>query len=571
VSVKGLQQEREGPGAQARAPGAAPAGAATPAARRRLPRIAPGAYAGGSRELALAAACLLALVLILVAEVVWTRQATIGALSVFPVSVAGWLLGRRGLAVVVLVAMALRAVALFLGTIGLPTALSQTAILPLAGIACYLAASNRSALTTAVDRDRRVRELGFLLRAAETLASSLDTQVILRLAVQLTAEGVSRPGDGLPARASYHRLQGETLRVEAVQDEPFNDGAGFEYPLARDQGALGALRSGRAAIVRPDHMAGALAEHVAWRRLRVLALAPVRSGEELHGFLVASARDGPGLDRRELSLLEVLARTTGLALSNAARMQIQRQHAERMEGLEKVKSHILNLVSHELRSPLTVALGYVSMLEEEALGPVPPESRAVLPIVMAKLNSMENLVGQMLEVSRLEESDLVLRREWLDLREVCRETVHMMRPLLGREHRLELREPAHEVRVFVDRDRLGTILTNLISNAIKYSPDGGDVLCEIRRDSHGATVAVRDEGLGIADEDLPRLFTRFGRILTPENRGISGTGLGLYLSRELARQHGGDIEVRSSPGAGSTFTLRLPSARDASQARGQAK
>src|SRR5207253_4051559 len=129
------------------------------------------------------------------------------------------------------------------------------------------------------------------------------------------------------------------------------------------------------------------------------------------------------VDRRELSLLEVLARMTGLALVNAQHMQSERQHAERMEGLEKVKSHILNLVSHELRSPLTVAVGYVSMLDEEALGPLPPDSKSVLPIVMSKLMAIERLVEQMLEVSRLEESTLVLNRVRVDLRELCREAV----------------------------------------------------------------------------------------------------------------------------------------------------
>ncbi|MDQ6921351.1 MAG: HAMP domain-containing histidine kinase [Candidatus Dormibacteraeota bacterium] len=543
------------------------ASGASPSRWPWLARLGPRGIVGGRAELGLTLACVLALVTILAAELLWTRQATIGALGVFPVSVAGWLLGRRGLSAVVLGGMALRGVAFALGMVGWLTAISQAAVLPLAGIACYLAASSRSATSAALDRDRRVRDLAFLLRAAETLASSLDTQVILSLAVQLTAEGVSRPGGGKPARAAYHRLQGQVLRVEAVEDDPEDGELGFEYPLARDQGALGAIRSGRASIVRPDHMTGALAEHVISRQLRVLALAPVRSGDEVHGFLVASARDGLGLDRRELSLLEVLARMTGLALSNGQHMQIQRQHAERMEGLEKVKSHILNLVSHELRSPLTVAVGYVSMLEEEALGPLTPESRAVLPIVMAKLNAMETLVGQMLEVSRLEESALVLKRECLDLREVCRETVDTMRPLIGGEHRVMLEEPAGEVSVFADRDRLGTILVNLLSNAIKYSPGGGEVRCVVGQDASHPNVAISDHGLGIADEDLPRLFTRFGRILTPENRGISGTGLGLYLSRELARQHGGDIAVLSKLDSGSTFTLSLPAA----PSRGQAK
>jgi signal transduction histidine kinase len=530
--------------------------------------LRPQSLAGGTQELVGTLACLLSLVAILLAEQFWTRQGTIGALSVFPVTLAGWLLGRRGLSVVLTAGIALRALALALGTVGPITAFSQASVLPIAGIACYLAASSRSSAATAAERERQVRELAFLLRAAERLASTLDSRDIVRRAVELTAEGVSRPGHGRPARAAYHRLRGELLRVEeAVDDARGEVGVGFEYQLARDQGALGAMRSGRASIVRPDHMTGALAEQVAAQDLHALALAPVRSGEDLHGFLVASSRDGARVDRRELSLLEVLARMTGLALVNAQHMQSERQHAERMESLEKVKSHILNLVSHELRSPLTVAVGYVSMLEEEALGPLTPDSRSVLPIVMAKLMAMERLVEQMLEVSRLEESTLILKRERVDLRELCRDAVAATRPLLDERHHVELSVPATGVTVFADPDRVGTILTNLLSNAIKYSPDGGEVRCEVSLQGQRARVAVSDRGLGIAEEDLPKLFTRFGRILTPENRGISGTGLGLYISSELARQHGGEISAASRQGDGSTFTLTLPAAPDPGEAK----
>jgi signal transduction histidine kinase len=177
---------------------------------------------------------------------------------------------------------------------------------------------------------------------------------------------------------------------------------------------------------------------------------------------------------------------------------------------------------------------------------------------MVKLNEMERLVEQMLEASRLEESALVLNRERVDLRDICRETVATISPLLDGRHRLELVEPEDGAVVFADRNRVGTVLANLLSNAIKYSPEGGPVRCELSIDRHWCRISVSDVGLGISEADLPKVFTRFGRILTLENQGISGTGLGLYMSRELARQQGGDIEVVSRLGAGSTFTLSLP-------------
>jgi signal transduction histidine kinase len=114
------------------------------------------------------------------------------------------------------------------------------------------------------------------------------------------------------------------------------------------------------------------------------------------------------------------------------------------------------------------------------------------------------------------------------------------------------------VPVRADLARLDTIVSNLLDNAIKYSPRGGEIGCEVSRKKGFAYVTVTDSGLGIAHEDMGILFTRFGRIVTAENSSIAGTGLGLYLSRELARMHGGDITATSEPAAGSSFSLVLP-------------
>ena len=99
---------------------------------------------------------------------------------------------------------------------------------------------------------------------------------------------------------------------------------------------------------------------------------------------------------------------------------------------------------------------------------------------------------------------------------------------------------------------------NLLDNALKYSPAGGAVSVRVSSEARSAVLRVKDRGIGIAAEDIPRLFTRFGRLVTSENSHIPGTGLGLYLSREIARMHGGDVTVKSEPGAGSEFTLTLP-------------
>jgi signal transduction histidine kinase len=130
--------------------------------------------------------------------------------------------------------------------------------------------------------------------------------------------------------------------------------------------------------------------------------------------------------------------------------------------------------------------------------------------------------------------------------------------VLDGEHKIRVKCPDRPVPVRVDGERVKTIVSNLVSNAIKYSPGGGAVEVDVVNRGGIARVSVRDQGLGIAKDDLPVLFTRFGRVSTPETDHLPGTGLGLYLGRQLARLHGGEITVVSDPGRGSTFTLHLP-------------
>jgi signal transduction histidine kinase len=232
-----------------------------------------------------------------------------------------------------------------------------------------------------------------------------------------------------------------------------------------------------------------------------------------------------------------------------------------MAQLEHNKTEFLNLASHELRGPLVVARGYFSLLEDGSLSP--EQFLEVAPLVSAKLAQMEVLVRQMLETARLESDQLELSREDLDLRGIVEEQVKQIRPLLSERHVMDLSLPEEEMIVFGDRVRLGAVCLNLIDNAVKYSPAGGLIQVLVTTGGDHAFVSVRDHGLGVSAENQERLFTRFGRIDNPEARHIGGTGLGLYLSREIARRHGGDILVESEAGAGSRFTLSLPLATDA--------
>jgi signal transduction histidine kinase len=231
---------------------------------------------------------------------------------------------------------------------------------------------------------------------------------------------------------------------------------------------------------------------------------------------------------------------------------------ERMAALESSKTQFLNLASHELRGPVTVVRGYVSMLESGMFGELNERGKKAADVMSAKISEMNELIEEMIEAARLEESGVSLRQVEADLRDIVRDAAEVVAPLVEEGHRLEMDLPDRRVPVSVDPDRTRTIIANLLSNAIKYSPGGGLITCQVRVRAGAARVAVADEGLGIPRDSMPLLFTRFGRVITPQTAHLKGTGLGLFLARQLARLQGGDITVASIEGKGSTFTLMLP-------------
>ncbi|HZK73606.1 MAG TPA: HAMP domain-containing sensor histidine kinase [Clostridia bacterium] len=229
---------------------------------------------------------------------------------------------------------------------------------------------------------------------------------------------------------------------------------------------------------------------------------------------------------------------------------------ERVASLEKVKTEFLNVASHELRGPMTVIKGYLTMLEAGSIGDLSAQTRSVLNLLITKSDEVTWMLDQMVEVARLEEGRLALHKLPSDLVQLTELAVEGVSQLLSK-HVLSVETPPRPIQADVDPDRFQIVVRNLLSNAAKYSPEGARI--GVRVSSNGvAKVAVTDEGFGIAFEDQARLFTRFARIETKATVGIAGTGLGLWLSREIARMHDGDLTVESTAGRGSTFTFQVP-------------
>jgi signal transduction histidine kinase len=296
---------------------------------------------------------------------------------------------------------------------------------------------------------------------------------------------------------------------------------------------------------------------------------PWRTGEQRLGLLGVYDSSRPaGFSEADVWVARIAAIAAGLVWQErqSARRahEAEQQHARklheyahRISELEQVKSNVVNLAAQELRSPLGVIRGCLSVLEQGAVQDADDVWRMV-PVLSANATAMGRLLDDMVETARMEEGRIQLSMERLDLRDLVAEAAGVANLRLGSQHRLVVRTDDRPVLVVGDRLRLANVIDNLVENAIKYSPAGGPIHCSVDVQKGAAVFRVIDRGVGIADEHLPTLFTRFGRIATRETSGIPGTGLGLFLCRELALMHGGDIAVESQPGVGSAFSLALP-------------
>ena len=205
---------------------------------------------------------------------------------------------------------------------------------------------------------------------------------------------------------------------------------------------------------------------------------------------------------------------------------------------------------------MTVIKGYLTMLEAGSLGELSTQSLSIVHLLVAKSDEVNWMVEQMVEAARLEEGRLALKKLPADLVALTDLAIEGVSQLLSK-HQLSIERPVRAVEAEVDPDRFQIVVRNLLSNAAKYSPNGARIKVCISGNGVGR-VAVTDEGMGITEEDQARLFSRFVRIETNATVRVSGTGLGLWLSREIARMHDGDLTVESTPGRGSTFTLQVP-------------
>ncbi len=289
--------------------------------------------------------------------------------------------------------------------------------------------------------------------------------------------------------------------------------------------------------------------------LRSRIAAPLLLGVRPIGMLAILRREPEAFGPDEIELATLLGRLVATAVQNIRAYAAERETVEELRRLSALRADFVSLVSHELRSPMAAVIGAARTLQERWRELSPEQRASFLALISDETARLATLIGDVLDTSRIEAGTFTYSFSDVDLADLVRETVAAMS--LGQDEvSVVAQAPDTVPAVRADRERLKQVLMNLVENAVKYSPAGGEVDVRAWADNGLVLVAVEDQGPGIPREQQGLIFEKFGRANV--GGGKPGSGLGLFIARSIAEAHGGSLMVRSAPGQGSTFTLELP-------------
>jgi len=428
----------------------------------------------------------------------------------------------------------------------------------------YVAGSIHSALSVKEAEARAERE-ALVNRIAQRARASLDPTEILRGTVDELAKalGVSR---GIVAAGDSEDDLNVLYEWDAPGVSPVGRGA-RSIPVAKY-----AARLGRTIVVRDvrEDPRFAEPETATLAQIGVVAVAatPIRVGGQLAGALALSQVDrAREWTADEVRLIESVAQELRVAIGAAEAFERQRAAVAELERLNRAKSDFVSIVSHEFRTPLTGIQGFSEMMQSEDL--TLAEMREYAGDINKDAHRLNRMITEMLDLDKMESGRMQLHREPVDLNAIVTESVDLLRPNAPR-HPLSLRLDPLIGELSGDRDKLTQVMANLLNNAVKYSPNGGDIVVSTRVEGNTAHVVVRDHGMGIPKEALDAIFERYGRVESPATRHIQGTGLGLPIVRQIVQLHGGTVWAESTVGEGSVFHVTLPRRLDARSAVAEA-
>ncbi len=410
--------------------------------------------------------------------------------------------------------------------------------------------------------ERRNRQLAAVNRASQGMAASLDLNAVPGIILRESVEVLGAHGGSI------------LLADEASGDLVFRAASGPEAErvtglrVPAGQGIVGWVTThGKSTLVTDAHtdprFYNGIDRQTGLITVSIVA-APLLINRRAIGVVELINKIEGAFDEEDLTLLETLAQAAAIAVDNARLYRDLHQHTRQLEqayaslqAADRVKDQMIQNVSHELRTPLTIILGYLELLAEGNMGPLTDQQRQSVEIVRRKGYSLARIVRDIVTLEQM--GNVALQRQPTHLLALAEEAVRGAAPASGQAGltlRIEHDGPLPEVPV--DRLRVGQVLDNLLDNAIKFSPSGGEILVRLADIGPALEVSVVDHGIGISPESMGRLFERFYQVDGSATRRFGGVGLGLAICKEIVAAHGGEIRVESEKGRGSSFVFTLP-------------
>jgi signal transduction histidine kinase len=414
------------------------------------------------------------------------------------------------------------------------------------------------------EQERSDRNFRFLSETSQMLAESLDVQATL---------------DTLVRRVVYYMADWSV--VDTIDEEGYSRDVAVAHRDLELEVRLSALRAVRPVTIQTAYGPGYvlrtgepqlyreidretqelhISDPEALAELRAIGfrsgiVVPLTVRQKPVGTLTVMSGTAGRYNENDLALVQVLARRAAMMLENA------RLYREAMEAVA-ARDQFLSVAAHELRTPLTAITGFTELLRRELNRPAPDADKRdrFIHRLSDAGERLTGLVNDLLDVARLRLGELPLRQEPTDL-------VALLSSILSRyrdrsesgKHEISLWVPDDECVVSIDPDRIEQVIANLLDNAIKYSPRGGTIRIELRREDDAAVITVNDPGIGLPANALESIFQPFDRASNATEAYVPGLGLGLFICRNIVERHGGTITAASQgPGQGTTITVRLP-------------
>jgi signal transduction histidine kinase len=401
----------------------------------------------------------------------------------------------------------------------------------------------------------QLRALLPLIEINQALFSTLDLERVLHLIVDTAARGVDSD------RASVMLLDGRSgemvitaaigLAPDVVQATRVRLGEGIAGWVAQ---------TGQGLLLHDDtDMPSEIRQAMIHDQVSSALCLPLKRQDRVMGVLNLSrlGQRAP-FTQGDLELITLLAGQAAIAVDNAQlHAELQRAYTD-LQELDRLKSEFIGVMSHELRTPLHIITGYIQLIRQ---GKVPDTAMQAefLGIVADQTRHLTRLINDLLDLSRIEQGGFEIKHEPVEMESLVRAVLDRLNAAATARSVTLMADMADDLPLLSgDSSSLERVISNLVDNSIKFTPPGGQVWVTVWQEGDQVRLSVRDTGIGIAPEEIRKIFDRFYQVDSSATRRAGGVGLGLYISQEIVRQHGGRIWVESELGRGSTFYISLP-------------